>query len=120
MLNLIHLDISNLDPEVAKELGEDIIEAIKMNSSIIQICSQIQERLIIDEFMNSKHINIELMKYAMELCDKEEKQKIKREKELRKKTSGLEDNIFSTQKSVLINLIVFGLFALAAMYLYQN
>jgi hypothetical protein len=29
--------------------------------------------MLIEEFMDSKHINIELMQYAMELCDKEEK-----------------------------------------------
>jgi hypothetical protein len=35
--------------------------------------------------MNSKHINIELMKYAMDLNEKEDKKKKKEEEKLSKK-----------------------------------
>lgn len=68
--------------------------------------------------MNAKHINIELMQYAMELCDKEEKKKIKKEKEFMKKTRALESTIFSTRDNVVFNLLMFGLFTVVALYLY--
>lgn len=72
------LNFKNLDSEVLKELPVNIIEAIKTNEFILPIANDIKERLAHEEFLNAKLMNIELMKYAMELCDKEEEKEKKR------------------------------------------
>lgn len=71
--------------------------------------------------MKANHINIELMKYAMELCDKEEKRKKKREDALIKKKAGnLDTSIFSTRNSILLNLLAFALMTYIAMKLMEK
>ncbi|CDW73796.1 UNKNOWN [Stylonychia lemnae] len=78
------LNFKNIDSEVLKELPSDIVEAIKINEFIIPIANDLKETLAHEEFLNAKQMNIELMKYAMELCDKEEE----REKKRKQKENG--------------------------------
>ena len=56
---------------------------VEKNKDLLNLAEEIKEREAHDEFLNAKNMNIELLKYAMELVDKEEekeKKRIEREK----------------------------------------
>jgi hypothetical protein len=54
------------------------------------IANSVKDKMIGDIFQNAKHINIELMKYAMELLDKEDARKQKEQDRINKaKLKGL-------------------------------
>ena len=57
-----------------------------------------------DLFTNSKYINVELLKYAMEVSDKKEKKEKKLKQDQESKKSKFTDGSF------LFNLTLFGLF----------
>lgn len=46
--------------------------------------NSLKEKAINEIFSNSKHINLEIMKYALELCDEEDKKRKKYEEKLKK------------------------------------
>ncbi len=78
-----------------------------------------RERLAHEQFVDSKHINIEMMKYAMEIIDREEKEEQERkrkqaEKHLKKEPSYIQSllGLQSNSEHVFINIGLF-LFILA-------
>mmetsp|Transcript_7704 Transcript_7704/g.7125 ORF Transcript_7704/g.7125 Transcript_7704/m.7125 type:complete len:85 (-) Transcript_7704:31-285(-) len=84
--------------------------------------------MICEEFSSSKFINVELMKYAMDLCDKEEEKKKKRLEKLRKKNSFLMDPLMRylvpglghctrfTIFAFLITLLIYGFLYLKLLF----
>ena len=74
------------------------------------IAKEIQSRLAHEEFINAKHMNIELMKYAMEIIDKKEEKELKRaadmkeeDKKLSKKETATHANNKATNVSTYIH-----------------
>jgi hypothetical protein len=49
---------------------------------ILATVSNLKERLAHERFIDAKHINLELMKYAMEILDEEEREELDRKKKL--------------------------------------
>ena len=72
MKSLGNLNFKMLSEEVMKELPNEIIELIKMNETVLLTAEHIKYKMINEIFENAKHINLELMKYSMELLDKED------------------------------------------------
>lgn len=82
---LVNLDLKKLDELILKDLSTEMIEHIKMNPAFLTICDSLRERIMIDTFTNSKHINIVLMQYCMDLLDKEEEEKKQKLEEIERK-----------------------------------
>lgn len=70
---LLNMNFKQLDLSILNELPSDQIEMLKLNSDFVYVCEEICYNNANEIFMNAKHINIELIQYAMELCDKDEK-----------------------------------------------
>jgi hypothetical protein len=72
-LYLETLKADNLDPDVEGELTDEARAALK-RAEIRAIYDSLRERMAHEKFVEAKHINIEMMKYAMDIIDREEKE----------------------------------------------
>ncbi len=116
---LYQLDFMSLKPEVEQELQNDLRDKLKENSSLAAIAKDLAEKMAYEEFENSKHINICLMQYALDILDKEEKKAKKKKEKLMKETvkeSTLRSVLMSPGSHMVLNLFIFGM--LLAFWLY--
>ena len=72
-LYLDTLKADNLDPDVEGELTDEARAALK-RVEVRTIYDSLRERMAHEKFVEAKHINIEMMKYAMDIIDREEKE----------------------------------------------
>ena len=118
-LYLETLKADNLDPDVEGELTDEARAAIK-RAELRSVYDSLRERMAHEKFVEAKHINIEMMKYAMEIIDREEKEEQERKrkqaaKEFKKEPGflgsllGLQANAEHLAWNMLIFLILLSL-----------
>ena len=72
-LYLETLKADNLDADVERELSDEARAALK-RAEVRAVYDSLRERMAHERFVDAKHINIEMMKYAMEIVDREERE----------------------------------------------
>ena len=78
-LYLETLRADNLDADVERELSDEARAALK-RAEVRAVYDSLRERMAHERFVEAKHINIEMMKYAMEIVDREEKEEQERKR----------------------------------------
>lgn len=71
--------LDQLSPDTLRVVDEET-RLVHPNPILLQIALNLKERLAHEQFIEAKHINIAMMKYAMEIIDEEDKEEAERKK----------------------------------------